>query len=83
MENNQVGLGIGDYVWVTRWKDQDPNDPWYVGYIQEIDQGREDFCVKVGNRWWNSWNCKKITGEQGKAILRTYPPLEKQKGLFT
>jgi hypothetical protein len=70
-------IAVGDYVWVSRWSDQDPNDPWYVGRIQEIDYSRlGSFYIKVGNRWWCHY--RKITKEQGQAILRTYPPLEQK-----
>ena len=71
-----IKIVVGDYVWVTRWSDQDPNDPWHVGYVQETGlPGLDSFYIKVNNRWWKHY--MKITEEQGLAILRTYPSLEK------
>ena len=29
-------FNIGDYVFVSRWSDGDPNDPWYVSTLKEI-----------------------------------------------
>lgn len=60
-------IKIGDYVHTSRWSDQDPNDPWCVGHVTEIVDGR----VIIGmysQRQWSNW--EKITGDDGYKILK-------------
>jgi hypothetical protein len=69
-------LKIGDYVFVSRWSDGDPNDPWYVSTLKEIiiDSRGTYFKVDGSEMWWK--HIKTITKEEGEEILRTYPKLE-------
>lgn len=69
-------IKIGDYVFVSKWSDEDPNDPWFVGFISEFgeDSRGEFFRVQDTVRYWR--HCRKITKEEGDTILETYPMLE-------
>ena len=66
------GVRWDDYVLATRWPDCDWNDPWAVGYVDMISEGR----VCVENRWFRY--AMKITGEQGERIIAEYPHREGQ-----
>lgn len=79
---NQVApgdLAIGDYVFVSRWSDCDPADPWAVGHISEIG---ENFIVvgDVSPRWWRK--AMRITEEQGRSIIEQYPLMEANLASF-
>ena len=69
-------MNIKDYVFVSRWSDEDPNDPWCVGFISEIgkDTRGDFFKVENSNRYWI--HCRKITKDEGDTILSTFPDLE-------
>jgi hypothetical protein len=69
-------INIGDYVFVSRWSDGDPNDPWYVGTLKEIliDKRGTYFKVDGSELYWK--NIKKISKEEGEYIIKTYPKLE-------
>ncbi len=69
-------INVDDYVFVSRWSDEDPNDPWYVGFISEVgeDSRGKFFRVHDQARYWR--NCRKITKEEGDTILATFPDLE-------
>ena len=72
-------MNINDYVFASKWSDEDPNDPWCVGFISEIledSEDSDDIKVKVDgyNRYWK--HCRKITKEEGDKILSIYPGLE-------
>jgi len=73
MKNKEII--VGDYVFASRWPDGDPNDPWYVGFVDEINE-KEGFSTlyKVGGR--NYRYCRKISKKQGEKILEKYPKLE-------
>jgi|WetSurMetagenome_2_1015567.scaffolds.fasta_scaffold547108_2 hypothetical protein len=73
-------FNIGDYVFVSRWSDGDPNDPWYVSTLKEIiiDQRGTYFKVDGSERWWR--HIKYITKEEGEEILQTYQKLEVLNG---
>lgn len=64
-------IKVGDYVHASRWSDQDPNDPWCIGYVTEIiDIGGKNMVV-VGEYSGRRWsNFEKITGDEGYKILR-------------
>jgi len=66
-------LQIGDYVFVTRWGDADPNDPWAVGFLSEIAiiKGIDFYKIPNSNRLWH--HCKRITKKRGEKILLEYP----------
>ena len=72
-------MNINDYVFVSKWSDEDPNDPWYVGFITEIGKDSRGYFFKVqdSNRYWR--HCRKITKEEGDIILSTFPDLEEFK----
>lgn len=69
-------MNINDYVFASRWSDEDPNDPWCVGFISEILEDSDNIKFKVDgyNRYWK--HCRKITKEEGDKILSIYPGLE-------
>jgi len=69
-------VNIGDYVFVSRWLDGDPHDPWYVSTLKEIliDKRGTYFKVDGSEIWWK--HIKSITKEEGEEIIRTYPMLE-------
>jgi len=69
-------FSIGDYVFVSKWSDADPNDPWYVSFISEINIDKTHITYKVegSNRVWA--NCRKITSEEGRKICDEYPKRE-------
>lgn len=70
-----MDLKINDYVFVSRWLDEDPHDPWYISFITEIKKDSGDlFKVQGTNRTWR--HCRKITKEEGDEILATFPKLE-------
>lgn len=69
---------IGDYVFVSKYPDNDPCDPWCIGIIFEIGidsksgfirvDSRQNKNENVNMRCWR--NVKKLTKEQGKEILK-------------
>lgn len=63
---------IGQYVMVTRWRDKDPKDPWYVGLINEILIHKNGVAYKVDgdNRVWP--NCFRITPSEGHEWIELY-----------
>ena len=71
-------IDIGDYVFVSRWSDEDPNDPWYVGQVTAImadgDTHTRRYQVDYRSRWWR--HIRKITRKEGERILSEYPKLE-------
>lgn len=74
----ESGTVIGDYVFASRWPDCDPGDPWAVGFIKSIDNGRAVVVDAAGNPIGHpSWPyCQKISKEQGDNILKHLPSLE-------
>jgi len=63
---------VGDYVFVSRWDDCDPADPWYVGHVSEVHVGY--ILVGGSKRGWE--RAMHITEEQGQRILAQYPVME-------
>ena len=46
---------IGEYVLGTRWRDKDPCDPWYIGYIKEViktPDGTLRYMIDGSSRQW-------------------------------
>ena len=82
MELMISGIDIGDYVLATRWPDEDPNDPWAVGFVVGIhaDWGvmvSDHNCKPIqgiGLRWFS--NARKISADDGKKIVKEWPRLE-------
>jgi len=70
---------IGSYCFFSRWSDENPNDPWYVGILEEIQGDYEEkayYKPENFNRLFP--NCRRISREEGEYILNTYPQLEGQ-----
>jgi hypothetical protein len=75
VENKRAPFDVapGDYVFVSRWGDCDPGDPWAVGYVEAADTK----IVKLVNSP-RLWPCAmKITHEQGVSICEHYPGMER------
>jgi hypothetical protein len=71
-------IKIDDYVFASRWSDQDWNDPWAVGFVQSIKDGYLQLGKKDGSLI-DSVNCYRkwshavaVTGQQGAAIIDEY-----------
>ena len=63
-------FSVGDYVFLSKYSDADPNDPWYVGLIDEIGLDKKGGfirCYEAGQRCWR--NAVKIDKEEGDKIL--------------
>lgn len=63
---------LGEYVLVSRWRDLDPNDPWYVGILVGIlDHVRGmGYYVDGSNRQWqHAW---RISKEEGVEWLKNF-----------
>lgn len=74
-------LTFGEYVFASRWGDCDWNDPWAVGFVSVIGQNfvevaNEDGSLieGVGHRAFKY--AMRITAEQGKRIIDSYPGAE-------
>lgn len=51
VKDHRKDFSIGDYVFVSRWSDCDPNDPWALGFIGGFpDEGRLTICEQDGSR---------------------------------
>ena len=67
-----LGLNIGDYCHAHRWSDQDPNDPFAVGFLKTviITKSGPSFALEgdgVPERFFP--HCEKITPEEGVCLL--------------
>lgn len=72
-----MNIAVDDYVFASKWSDEDPNDPWCVGFVTEVMEDSIGKYVRiqgVTNRYWKHF--RKITKEEGDKILATYPGLE-------
>jgi len=71
-------INIGNYVFASRWSDEDPNDPWYVGRVTAImadgDLHVRRYQVEHQSRWWP--HVRRISSKEGEKILSEYPKLE-------
>ena len=69
-------FAIDDYVFVSKYSDEDPNDPWYVSQLAEIGEDKKGKFYRVAetNRYWR--HCRKITKQEGAEIIANYPNLE-------
>lgn len=61
---------IGQYVLVTKYRDKDPYDPWYVDCITEVLKTKDQIYYKVAGsgRLWKC--CFKITLKEGQTWLQ-------------
>lgn len=63
---------IGDYVFVCKYFDADPNDPWAINHIEEIGKDRKGWFVRVAN-WSRKWRfIKCLNADEGASILKFY-----------
>jgi hypothetical protein len=63
-------FSIGDYVFLSKYSDADPNDPWFIGRIDEIGLNKKGAfirCHEAGQRYWR--NAIKINKETGNMLL--------------
>ena len=82
----QTSVKLGDYVFASRWSDCDPNDPWAVGFVTGLIQGKDSKVFvtigdlegkpipNIGNRWFH--NVIPISHKLGKKLCETMPSLE-------
>ncbi len=66
-------FSVGDYVFVSKYGDADPNDPWAVGCIDEIGIDHKGSFIRIydiGVRHWR--HAIKIDKEAGDSILSAY-----------
>ena len=61
---------IGDYVLASRWSDIDPKDPWAIGFVEEIKDGK----FKIDGKFFRC--AKIIKSGEGETILNIFPDLE-------
>ena len=40
-------ISIGDYVFVSKYEDADPNDPWAVGFVDAIGTDRKGDFIHI------------------------------------
>lgn len=65
---------MGNYVFACRWSDADPNDPWYVGFVDDIiEDSDKTKWYKVSGRLYP--NCRRISSSYGTKILENYPKM--------
>lgn len=62
---------VGDYVFVSRYSDSDPNDPWHVGFIRGIGIDYRGGYVQLSEGLDMRWrNIALITKKQGAEIIK-------------
>jgi len=70
------GIRLGDYVFVSKYSDGDLDDPWYIGLLKEMGEDRKGNFYRVGDGCWNHSrfyrHCRKLTREEGEKILSHY-----------
>ena len=66
-------LKIGDYCFVSRWSDEDPHDPWAVGFIIEITTNKYQTLYMIDNSHRQFPHARKILQEEGAKILAEGP----------
>jgi len=65
-------INIGDYVFVSKYEDADPNDPWAVGFVDAIGTDRKGDFIHIRGQERRPWrNAIKIDKETGNNILNT------------
>jgi hypothetical protein len=69
-------IELGDYVLATKYSDEDPNDPWRVGFVCKIVVRREGVYYVVGEEDGTCVDkreyrhARKITQEEGNEWLK-------------
>ena len=70
---------MGDYVLISRWRDRDMRDPWFIGYICDFgkdDRGMYYQCEdNEGNKSRTFRNCARLTLEEGQQWFAAYKEL--------
>lgn len=62
---------LGNYVFASRYKDADPNDPWVVGFIDEIGVDHKGGFIRIYEQGMRTWRyAAKIDKEDGKRLIR-------------
>ena len=67
-----MDIEIGDYVYAHSYSDDDPNDPWAVGFLQDVFTSERGTRYRLKDtglppRYYR--HCRKITKEEGERIL--------------
>jgi hypothetical protein len=66
-------FSVGDYVFVSKYGDAYPNDPWHVGIVNEIGIDRKGTFIRIYDAGVRTWrNAVKIDKETGDSILSAY-----------
>lgn len=66
-----------DYVFVSRWSDCDPGDPWYVGHVSEVNYSSG--TVLLAETLCRHWrHAMRITPTQGARVLALLPGMERE-----
>ncbi len=66
-------FSVGDYVFVSKYGDADPNDPWHVGIVNEIGIDHKGSFIRIYDTGVRTWrNAVKIDKEAGDSILSAY-----------
>jgi len=74
MKTKQIAnkdLKIGDYCLASKYSDEDPYDPWYIGYLEEIRITPDATYYKIEGCYREFKHCRKITFEYGANYIRT------------
>jgi len=61
---------IGDYVIVSRYSDLDPNDPWYISFLDEIriNARGTHYIIQDSSRYWK--HARIIKKAEGDVLLK-------------
>lgn len=69
-------LEVGDYVLASKYRDGDPNDPWFVGFIKQIirceDYDKYKIADEDGNLLYSSMlaRAERIGKANGHQLVR-------------
>ncbi len=65
-------FNIGDYVYVTKYSDADPNDPWAIGCIDEIGKDQRGGFIRIYEHGVRPWRYAiKISKKEGELLLKS------------
>jgi hypothetical protein len=64
--------GKDDYVIASRWGDVDPNDPWFIGFVEDMDSSGR---YLVHGRWYRH-AYRLLNNEEGVTLLRFLQSVE-------
>ena len=67
----------GDYVIASRWSDMTPNDPWYVGFVENVDIVNKKLRYLLNGRRYRY--AKNISKEEGFLIVKKYKGVDFEK----